>query len=126
MERNRFTTEHDPANKIMPGVIEGTGHALITDLFREKLMLPATSVATTETHLLVIRCCNRLEELNLQLIQRLPRLNKKKILKPNKLRMTLFFYDKIQFVLCKLDLVYYLDITAKALQVHQWLFDNLQ
>lgn len=35
MERNRFTTEHDPANKIMPGVIEGTGHALITDVFRK-------------------------------------------------------------------------------------------
>jgi 2',3'-cyclic-nucleotide 2'-phosphodiesterase (5'-nucleotidase family) len=35
MERNRFTNEHDPANKIMPGVIEGTGHALITDLFRK-------------------------------------------------------------------------------------------
>ena len=35
LERNRFTTEHDPANKIMPGVIEGTGHALITDVFRK-------------------------------------------------------------------------------------------
>lgn len=35
MERNRFTTEYDPANKIMPGVIEGTGHALITDVFRK-------------------------------------------------------------------------------------------
>ena len=35
LERNRFTTEWDPANKIMPGVIEGTGHALITDMFRK-------------------------------------------------------------------------------------------
>ena len=35
LERNRFTNEHDPANKIMPGVIEGTGHALITDVFRK-------------------------------------------------------------------------------------------
>ena len=35
LERNRFTTEWDPANKIMPGVIEGTGHALITDVFRK-------------------------------------------------------------------------------------------
>ena len=35
LERNRFTTEHDPANKIMPGVIEGTGHALVTDMFRK-------------------------------------------------------------------------------------------
>lgn len=35
IERNRFTTEYDPANRIMPGVIEGTGHALITDVFRK-------------------------------------------------------------------------------------------
>lgn len=35
VERNRFTTEWDPDNKIMPGVIEGTGHALITDVFRK-------------------------------------------------------------------------------------------
>ena len=35
LERNRFTNEHNPANKIMPGVIEGTGHALITDVFRK-------------------------------------------------------------------------------------------
>jgi len=34
-ERNRFTTEWNPAAKIMPGVIEGTGHALITDMFRK-------------------------------------------------------------------------------------------
>lgn len=34
IERNRFSNEHDPANKIMPAVIEGTGHALITDAFR--------------------------------------------------------------------------------------------
>ena len=35
LERNRFSNEHDPENKIMPGVIEGTGHALITDVFRK-------------------------------------------------------------------------------------------
>jgi len=35
LERNRFSNEHDPANKIMPGVIEGTGHALVTDMFRK-------------------------------------------------------------------------------------------
>jgi len=35
LERNRFTNEHNPAEKIMPGVIEGTGHALITDVFRK-------------------------------------------------------------------------------------------
>jgi 2',3'-cyclic-nucleotide 2'-phosphodiesterase (5'-nucleotidase family) len=35
VERNRFSTEWDPANKIMPGVIEGTGHALVTDMFRK-------------------------------------------------------------------------------------------
>ncbi len=34
VERNRFSNEHDPADKVMPGVIEGTGHALITDAFR--------------------------------------------------------------------------------------------
>ena len=34
IERNRFSNEHDPANKVMPAVIEGTGHALITDAFR--------------------------------------------------------------------------------------------
>ena len=35
LERNRFSNEYDPANKIMPGVIEGTGHALVTDMFRK-------------------------------------------------------------------------------------------
>ena len=35
LERNRFTNEHDPDNNIMPGVIEGTGHALVTDVFRK-------------------------------------------------------------------------------------------
>ncbi|MDH5216741.1 MAG: hypothetical protein OEX19_03530, partial [Gammaproteobacteria bacterium] len=35
LERNRFTTEFDPANKVMPAVIEGTGHDLITDMFRK-------------------------------------------------------------------------------------------
>ena len=34
IERNRFSNEYDPANKINPAVIEGTGHALITDTFR--------------------------------------------------------------------------------------------
>lgn len=35
LERNRFTTEFDPENNIMPGVIEGTGHDLVTDMFRK-------------------------------------------------------------------------------------------
>jgi len=35
LERNRFSNEYDPANNVMPGVIEGTGHALITDMFRK-------------------------------------------------------------------------------------------
>lgn len=35
LERNRFTTEFDPANLKMPGVIEGTGHDLVTDMFRK-------------------------------------------------------------------------------------------
>lgn len=34
IERNRFSNEYNPASKINPGVIEGTGHALITDAFR--------------------------------------------------------------------------------------------
>ncbi len=37
IERNRFTTEYNPVAKQMPAVIEGTGHALITDSFRELL-----------------------------------------------------------------------------------------
>ena len=35
LERNRFTTEFEPTNHIMPGVIEGTGHDLVTDMFRK-------------------------------------------------------------------------------------------
>ena len=35
LERNRFSTEYQPENNIMPGVIEGTGHALVTDVFRK-------------------------------------------------------------------------------------------
>ena len=35
LERNRFTTEFDPANLKMPAVIEGTGHDLVTDMFRK-------------------------------------------------------------------------------------------
>ncbi|MDH5324507.1 MAG: hypothetical protein OEZ68_03660 [Gammaproteobacteria bacterium] len=35
LERNRFTTEFDPANNVMPAVIEGTGHDLVTDMFRK-------------------------------------------------------------------------------------------
>lgn len=35
LERNRFTTEYDPDNLKMPAVIEGTGHDLVTDMFRK-------------------------------------------------------------------------------------------
>lgn len=35
LERNRFTTEFNPDNNIMPGIIEGTGHDLVTDMFRK-------------------------------------------------------------------------------------------
>ena len=35
LERNRFTTEFDPDNMKMPAVIEGTGHDLVTDMFRK-------------------------------------------------------------------------------------------
>jgi len=35
LERNRFTTEYDPKNLKMPGVVEGTGHDLVTDVFRK-------------------------------------------------------------------------------------------
>jgi len=34
IERNHFSNEWDPQNKIMPAVISGTGHALVTDAFR--------------------------------------------------------------------------------------------
>jgi len=34
VERNRFSNEHSVTDKVMPAVIEGTGHALITDSFR--------------------------------------------------------------------------------------------
>lgn len=34
LSRNRFSNEFDPANFIMPGVIEGTGHNIIVDAFR--------------------------------------------------------------------------------------------
>ena len=34
LSRNRFSNEFDPANFIMPSVIEGTGHDLIVDAFR--------------------------------------------------------------------------------------------
>lgn len=33
LSRNRFSNEFDPANFIMPGVIEGTGHNIIVDAF---------------------------------------------------------------------------------------------
>lgn len=34
IERNRFSFEWNPEGKIMPAVISGTGHALVTDVFR--------------------------------------------------------------------------------------------
>jgi len=34
LSRNRFSNEFDPANFIMPAVIEGTGHNIIVDAFR--------------------------------------------------------------------------------------------
>jgi len=34
LSRNRFSNEFDPANFIMPGLIEGTGHDIIVDAFR--------------------------------------------------------------------------------------------
>ena len=34
LSRNRFSNEFDPANFIMPAVIEGTGHNLLVDAFR--------------------------------------------------------------------------------------------
>ncbi len=34
LSRNRFSNEFDPANFIMPAVIEGTGHDIIVDAFR--------------------------------------------------------------------------------------------
>ncbi|KPJ93612.1 MAG: hypothetical protein AMJ53_06915 [Gammaproteobacteria bacterium SG8_11] len=37
LERNRFSHEWEPAALKMPGVIEGTGHDLIVDAFREML-----------------------------------------------------------------------------------------
>ena len=35
LERNRFTGEFNPGAYEMPGVIEGTGHDLVTDMFRK-------------------------------------------------------------------------------------------
>lgn len=35
LERNRFTNEFDPDHKKMPGLVEGTGHDLVTDMFRK-------------------------------------------------------------------------------------------
>lgn len=35
LERNRFTNEYNPAKMKMPAVVEGTGHDLVTDMFRK-------------------------------------------------------------------------------------------
>lgn len=43
ISRNRYSHEWDEVNGIMPGVVEGTGHAIITDAFRvvTNALLPA-------------------------------------------------------------------------------------
>lgn len=51
LSRNNFSHQWDPANGIMPGVIEGAAHSLITDAFRvvTNALLPASEKTGLDT-----------------------------------------------------------------------------